>query len=167
MLEKYPRGAQERKNGPQERKMSPKSKKNLFSAGYANPYLYSVRSPDMSKVWPNYPNKLLSTKSLRGLRLTRVGMGTPAHCLRFANPSEATTNPANMARISTKLRQNAFRTICNFRFFDTKKIFRKFFRFRKAVFRNFRQILEELGSFWRQNLIPGGILLQIVKFSGL
>ena len=36
-----------------------------------------------------------------------------------------------------------------------------------SVFHNFRQILEELGIFGRQNQIPGGILLLVVKFSGV
>ena len=49
-----------------------------------------------------------------------------ADCLRFANPTEATTNSANMAPIGAKLRQNAFRTICNFRFFDAEFFFRTF-----------------------------------------
>ena len=77
-----------------------------------------------------------------------------------------------MARIAAKLRQNAFRTICNFRFFDaefffSKKIFdRKVFSDFFSVFRYFRQILEDLGIFGRQNQLPGGILLQMVKFSG-
>ena len=35
-----------------------------------------------------------------------------------------------------------------------------------SVFRYFRQILEDLGIFGRQNQLPGGILLQMVKFSG-
>ena len=48
-----------------------------------------------------------------------------SNCLRFANPAEAATNPANMARIGAKLRQHAFRTICNFWFFDAEFFFRK------------------------------------------
>ena len=36
-----------------------------------------------------------------------------------------TTNSANMAPISAKLRQNAFRTICNFQFFVAEFFFRK------------------------------------------
>ena len=36
--------------------------------------------------------------------------------------------PSNMAPIATKLRQNAFRTICNFQFFFAKKFF-----FRKKI----------------------------------
>ena len=78
-----------------------------------------------------------------------------------------------MAPIGAKLRQNAFRTICNFRFFDAEKFFSKknsgrFFFFSDffSVFRYFRQILEDLGIFGRQNQLPGGILLQMVKFSG-
>ena len=42
-------------------------------------------------------------------------------------PAEATTKSASMAPIGAKLRQNAFRTICNFRFFDADKIFSKQF----------------------------------------
>ena len=92
--------------------------------------------------------------------------------LRFANPAEATTNSANMAPIGAKLRQNAFRTICNFRFVDADFFFRNFFSAEFffsdffSVFRYFRQILEDLGIFGRQNQLPGGILLQMVKFSG-
>ena len=77
-----------------------------------------------------------------------------------------------MARIGAKLRQHAFRTICNFRFFGAEKFFSKkflgriFFSFFFSVFRYFRQILEDLGIFGRQNQLPGGILLQMVKFSG-
>ena len=35
-----------------------------------------------------------------------------------------------------------------------------------SVFRNFRQILEDLGFFGRQNQVPGGILLRMGGFSG-
>ena len=87
-------------------------------------------------------------------------------------PAEATTNSANMAPIGAKLRQNAFRTICNFRFFEADFFVRKIFSvgifvfvfFSFSVFRYFRQILEDLGIFRRQNQIPRGILLQMVKF---
>ena len=34
-------------------KWAPQSKKNLFSAGYANPYLLSLLSCNRSKPWPN------------------------------------------------------------------------------------------------------------------
>ena len=54
-----------------------------------------------------------------------MGCRTSAHCLRFANPTEAPTNSANMAPIAAKLRQNAFQTICNFRFFDAGIFFSK------------------------------------------
>ena len=74
---------------------------------------------------------------------------------------------SNLAPIAAKLRENAFQTICNFRFFDAEIFFAIFFRIFFSVFHRFRQILEELGIFGRQNQIPGGILLQIDKFSGL
>ena len=35
--------------------------------------------------------------------------------------------PSNLAPIAAKLRENAFQTICNFRFFDAEKIFAIFF----------------------------------------
>ena len=75
--------------------------------------------------------------------------------------------PSNLAPIAAKLRENAFQTICNFRFFDAGKKKRFFFSDFFSVFHDFRQILEELGIFGRQNQIPRGILLQMVKFSGV
>ena len=54
--------------------------------------------------------------------------------------------PSNMAPIGAKLRQHAFRTICNFRFFDSEKKIEKNW-FRKSVFHRFRQIFEELDDF--------------------
>ena len=68
-----------------------------------------------------------------------------------------------MAPIRPKLRQNTFQTICNFRFFDAEIFFSAIFRCRTHVFRHFRLILEELDDFWRQNLIPWWILLQVQK----
>ena len=74
--------------------------------------------------------------------------------------------PSNFARIAAKLRENAFRTICNFRFFDaeiffSKKKFGFFFDFH-----DFRQILEDLVNFGRQNQVPRSILLRMDRFSG-
>ena len=66
--------------------------------------------------------------------------------------------PSNLAPIGAKLRQHAFRTICNFRFFDAEKKKSKKNRFRQSVFHRFRQIFEELDDFWHQNLIRWGIL---------
>ena len=48
--------------------------------------------------------------------------------------------PSNLAPIGTKLRENAFRTICNFRFFDVEKFFSNFFSKKFRVFRDFRLI---------------------------
>ena len=49
------------------------------------------------------------------------------NCLRFANPAEAelrtSVYPSNFAPISTKLRENTFRMICNFRFLTLKICF--------------------------------------------
>ena len=86
--------------------------------------------------------------------------------LGHKHTSQIKATVANMAPISAKLRQNTFRTICNFQFFVAD-----FFFFEKKiqileVFHYFRQILEELGIFGRQNRIPRCILLQVVKFSG-
>ena len=50
-------------------------------------------------------------------------------------------------RIAAKLRENAFRTICNFRFFDAEKVFSENFSDCFSVFRDFRPSLEELGIF--------------------
>ena len=62
-------------------------------------------------------------------------------------PAEAGTNSAKTARIVTKLRQNAFRTICNFRFFDAENFFRKlFFDFFSEFLGRFFIIF---GRFWR------------------
>ena len=36
-------------------------------------------------------------------------------------PTPSNVYPSNMARIAAKIRQNAFRTICNFQFFDAEK----------------------------------------------
>ena len=71
-----------------------------------------------------------------------------------------------MAPIGAKLRQNAFRTICNFRFFDAEFFFSKMFFGFFFVFHDFRQILEDLVNFGRQNQVPGGILLRMGGFSG-
>ena len=78
-----------------------------------------------------------------------------------------TVYPSNMAPIGLKLWENAFQTICNFRFLTQQHFFDEIFRCRKDVFRHFRWILEELGDFWRQNLIPWRILLQVHNFLGL
>ena len=51
--------------------------------------------------------------------------------------------PSNVAPIAAKLWENAFRTICNFRFFDAKKIFSKFF------FEIFRRFFIIFVRFWR------------------
>ena len=75
--------------------------------------------------------------------------------------------PSNFAPIAAKFRQRAFRTICKFRFFDAEIFFSENFLGNNSVFRHFRQIFEELGLFWRQNQVPRGILLRMVKFSGL
>ena len=62
-----------------------------------------------------------------------------------------TVHLPNIAPIGAKLRQNAFQTICNFRFFDAGKFFRQNFSAKKFgsanVFRNFRLILEEIDEF--------------------
>ena len=42
--------------------------------------------------------------------------------------------PSNLAPIGAKLRQRAFRTICNFRFFDAEKVFSAKFSNRKVSF---------------------------------
>ena len=56
--------------------------------------------------------------------------------------------PSNFAPIAAKLRENAFRTIRNFRFFDAGKFFwENFSHFFFSFFRDFRPILEELGIF--------------------
>ena len=61
-----------------------------------------------------------------------------------------------------------FRRFAIFDFLTPKKKKKRFFfRIFFSVFHDFRQILEELGIFGRENQIPGGILLQIDKFSGL
>ena len=84
--------------------------------------------------------------------------------LRKLNIAEKSVN---MAPIGAKLWQNAFRTICNFRFFDAKNFFSKNIFGFFFDFHDFRQILEDLVNFGRQNRIPRGIVLQMVKFSGL
>ena len=60
----------------------------------------------------------------------------------------------------------SFRPTAEKKFLTPKKKMRIFFS-EKNVFRRFRQILEELGFTWRQNLIPRDFLLQMVNFSGL
>ena len=80
---------------------------------------------DPSEV-PNRPNR--STRSSD--QKTTKNFKRPKtfkNCLRFANPAEATTNSTNIAPIAAKLRQNAFQTICNFRFFDAENFFSNFF----------------------------------------
>ena len=74
--------------------------------------------------------------------------------------------PSNFAPIATKLRQRAFQTICKFRFFDAENFFskKKFGFF--FDFHDFRQILEDLVNFGRQNQVPRGILLRMDGFSG-
>ena len=92
-----------------------------------------------------------------------------ADCLRFANPAEATTNSANMAPIGAKLRQNAFRKICNFRFFRAEiffsKQFSKNFRFFFFDFSQFstdfggaRLFLTSKSGSWRHFAADGRIL---------
>ena len=86
---------------------------------------------------------------------------------RFARPTEAARHdayPSNMAPIGAKLRQHAFQTICNFRFFDAGKNFRQNFRIEKSDFRQFGEVLEDLRPNGRQNQLPRQILLQIDLF---
>ena len=61
---------------------------------------------------------------------------------------------SNLAPIAAKLRENAVKTICNFRFVDAEKKIENLFSDFFSVFHRFRQILEELGIFGRQNQIP-------------
>ena len=92
---------------------------------------------------------------------------TKRNCLRFANPAEAelrtSVYPSNFAPIPTKLRENAFRMICNFRFFDAENFFSKFcFRLFSLVFSRFSADFGGARFFFgRQNQVPRGILLQI------
>ena len=132
-----------RKMSPTWAQDPPKRPKIIFTAAYAKACLARTYYLRMNTI-------------LKEVLFNHAGERTPAHCLRFANPAEAATNSANMAGISAKLRQHAFRTICNFQFFDTKKEFEKekigFFFFGKnfgfgSVFHYFRWILEELGLF--------------------
>ena len=62
-----------------------------------------------------------------------------------------TVHLPNIAPIGAKLRQNAFQTICNFRFVDAEKICSTKFSATnfgsENVFRNFRLILEEIDEF--------------------
>ena len=83
--------------------------------------------------------------------MSEKSFGTAENCLRFANPAEAATNSANMARIAAKLRQNAFRKICNFRFFRDEKKFSKFFSKIFQIFSGFSQFSTDFGGarlFW-------------------
>ena len=100
--------------------------------------------------------------------LSFVRLKNDQNCLRFANPAEAATNSANMARISTKLRQNAFRTICNFRFFDAKKIFLKIFSISESGFSQFsadfggaRLFLTSKSDSWRYFASDGQIFRSV------
>ena len=72
--------------------------------------------------------------------------------------------PSNLAPIGAKLRQRAFRKICNFRFFDAEKIFCQKFRIEKSDFRQFGEVLEDLRPNGRQNQLSCQILLQIDLF---
>ena len=69
--------------------------------------------------------------------------------------------PSNLAPIAVKLRPRAFQTICNFRFFDAKKNFRRSFRIEKLDFRQFGEVLEDPRPNGRQNQLPHQILLLI------
>ena len=55
--------------------------------------------------------------------------------------------PSKLAPVGVKIRQNAFRTIRNFRFFDADFFFPKTKFGSFSLFHDFRQILEELGIF--------------------
>ena len=72
--------------------------------------------------------------------------------------------PSNLAPIGAKLRQHAFRKICNFRFSTPEKKIRQNFRIEKSVFRQFGEVLEDLRPNGRQNQLPRQILLQIDLF---
>ena len=62
------------------------------------------------------------------------------------NPAEATTNSANMAPIAAKLRQNAFRKICNFQFFHAEFCFSIFLRFFFVFFFGFSSFSADFGG---------------------
>ena len=76
----------------------------------------------------------------------RPSVGTIGRAI--ARSSRSVRSVPYFARIAVKLRENTFRTICNFRFFDAEKFFwGKLFAIFFSVFRDFRSILEELGIF--------------------
>ena len=71
---------------------------------------------------------------------------TPTRKFRvFVSKLRTDVYPSNKARIGVKLWQNAFRTICNFSFFDAEKYFWKLFfqKFSGSIF-FFKKI-----RFWR------------------
>ena len=117
---------------------------------------FEVVQPKKSLSWAvNHKGKI--TRKLFSLRESRRG----------GDELRTHVYLTNLAPIAAKIRENAFQMICNFRFFDAEKKIDFFFRIFFSVFLDFRQILEELGSFGRQNQIPRGISLLVVKFSGV
>ena len=101
------------------------------------------------------------------LRMLRQRAGSTfghSGCWHFFSKPRTAVYPSNKARIGAKLWENAFRTICNFSFFDAqKKIDKNFWKISGPDFRGRFQkseVLEGLRIFnprWqmrRQKLLP-------------
>ena len=66
---------------------------------------------------------------------------------------------SNLARIATKLCENAFQTIPDVSLFDAKIFFGENFRIENFVFRQKDMLFEDLGPNGPQNQLPRQILL--------
>ena len=110
---------------------APRPKRILSRRDTRSP-LYSVRSADAQM-------KVDST---------RVGVGTPSYCLRFANPAEAATNferpftPRTYLRSPRNFGKTRFRRFATFDLLTPKKILRNFLKY-------FFQFFIIFDRFWR------------------
>ncbi len=111
-------------------------------------------------------SSLIKVKHKKG-DLTRVGDEPPRIVYASRIPPRRPRTLRTWLRSPRNFGKTRFGRFATFDFFTPKIFFRKknsdFF----FDFHDFRQIVEDLVNFGRQNQIPRGILLQMVKFSGL
>ena len=143
------------------------SEKGCWSIGSLARLFLSWARLRQSRMWPSEINSIV-----KSFQKTTTNVGGK-NCLRFANSRRgddelcehgSDRRETSAKRVSDDLQFSIFwrRKFFFEKVFRSKFVFRIFF----SVFRYFRQILEDLGIFGRQNQLPGGILLQMVKFSG-
>ncbi len=114
----------------------------------------------------NYPQVFLATLKFGTNRsmCSEIFCEAPLSFMHVHVEIRTSVYASNFRRITPKIRQNTFLTICKNRFFKyvinwTTFVPRKIFRRKIVVFRDFLLILQDLGQFWLQHRLPWAILL--------